>query len=207
HRRRAAVLLCDRADLFADARLVAGVDLVRVLLDQLGVDLHLGRGEGGGELRAGRGRALGERCRGRRRRRGLRYRDRGMRRVRGRPRQGCGRGPVTRSRRRNRLVLLDPVEETHPSPWLKRGEVVLGVDLLVAHPTGRGDLETRGVVVVPGRCGLVVLVGLERVADGRVGQEPRQVFRVALRQLDGQAGRDPGRGRGTLRRRLAVSGG
>src|SRR5207247_10670541 len=137
-------LLCELEDLFADARLVAGVDLVRVLLDQLGVDLHLGGGEGGRELGAGRGRALGERSRGRRRRRRLRYRDRGLRRVRGRPRQGCGRGPITRSRRRNRLVLLDPVEETHPSPWLKRGEVVLGVDLLVAHPTGRRSEERRG---------------------------------------------------------------
>ena len=46
HRGRAEVLLGELHDLFANANLVAGVDLVREPLDQLGVDLDLRRGEG-----------------------------------------------------------------------------------------------------------------------------------------------------------------
>src|SRR5213595_1127923 len=73
HRRGSEVLLGELEDLFADAGLVAGVDLVRELLDQLGVDLHLGRGERRRELAAGGGAALTER-RSRRTRRRLRDR-------------------------------------------------------------------------------------------------------------------------------------
>src|SRR5207253_3119506 len=109
HRRGSEVLLGELEDLFADAGLVAGVDLVRELLDQLGVDLHLGRGERRRELAAGGGAALTERrSRGTRRRLG--DRDRSLRRVWGGARKGRGGGTVAyRSRRRNRLVLLDPI--------------------------------------------------------------------------------------------------
>src|SRR5262249_53158423 len=83
---------------------------VRVLLDQLGVDLHLGRSERGGEVaadcltrrRAGRG------CRGDL----LACR---LRCVGWRARQGRYGWAIACAARRNRLVLLDPIEEAHPT--------------------------------------------------------------------------------------------
>src|SRR5207249_5406663 len=60
HGRGAEVLLGQLEDLFPDAGLVARVDLVGELLDQLGVDLHLGRRECRSEERR-----VGRECRSR----------------------------------------------------------------------------------------------------------------------------------------------
>src|SRR6266852_2376902 len=112
-------------DLFPDAGLVAGVDLIGELFDQLGVDLDLRRGEGrahlapaSGDADSGRGGARGQARRGRRRLdRGRWAGDRDSRGGRVRSPGRARRGPVRGRRRRRhpRLVLLDPVEQAHLS--------------------------------------------------------------------------------------------
>src|SRR5207237_8490496 len=102
-------------------------------------------GERGRQVAADHGAGRG----GRRRRRGggrLRYRDRCLRAVGRGPRQGRGGRTIRRSRRRNRLVLLDPIEEPHPISRLKGGEVVLRVYLLLADTTRGLDCLARVVL-------------------------------------------------------------
>src|SRR3989442_6322544 len=91
HGRGAEVLLGQLEDLFPDAGLVARVDLVGELLDQLGVDLHLGRRECGRQVAANGGAGGGGRRGGRGGGR-LRYRDRSLRAVGRGAREGGGGG-------------------------------------------------------------------------------------------------------------------
>ncbi|TMG26829.1 MAG: hypothetical protein E6H95_10095 [Chloroflexi bacterium] len=121
------------------------------------MDLHLGRRECGRQVAANREAGGGGRRGGRGGGR-LRYRGRSLRAVgRGARKGGGGGGTVARRpRRRNRLVLLDPIEEPHPISRLKGGEVVLRVYLLLAHASGRGDRQTCRVRL-GGRCSVVLV--------------------------------------------------
>src|SRR5207237_2814602 len=87
---------------------------------------------------------------------GRRLRGRGG--IGGRARKSRGGGAVACGPRRwNRLVLFDPIEESHRASRLKAREVVLVVDLLLSHTACGCDSRACGVLVVR-RCRLVILV-------------------------------------------------
>src|SRR5437870_9073314 len=121
-------------------------------------------------------------------------------------RKGRDGGTVAcRSRRRNYLVLFDPIEEPHRI-LLQLGEAENLVDRGVAHSIGVLDRLALLVLVVCRR-GRVVLEGQECVAHSRVGQEPGKELGVALGELYGEARRDTARRPAARRRVSATCGG